>query len=138
MEFKKKLKLRLYAAIVYVLIGAMLIILSCTDFTDNEILSSFGAGFAVIGIGKIVQYIRITKDNETLHAREVAEMDERNIMIMTKARSLAFSIFFMLSGIAVVVLYILNLTFAAQIVACTIGAFTLIYRICYHIISRKY
>ena len=138
MTFKKKLKARIYTAAAYVLIGATLIILGFTGIADNDILSSFGTALAVIGIGKLVRYRRITKDETTLHAREVAETDERNIMLMTKARSLTFSIYIMLSGIAVVVLYILNQPFAARIIAYSICVLTLTYWICYYIISRKY
>ena len=138
MTFKKKLKARIYTAAAYVLIGLTLIILGFTGIADNDIFSSFGTVLTVIGIGKLVRYRRIMKDETTLHAREVAETDERNIMLMTKARSLTFSIYIMLSGIAVVVLYILNLPFAARIIAYSICVLTLTYWICYYIISRKY
>lgn len=138
MKFKEKLKLRLCVAIVYILIGIALIAVSAAGIAQNETVSSFGAVFACMGIAKVVQYLRITKDESTIRSREIAETDERNIMIMTKARSLTFSIYIILSGIAMVVLYLLNLPFAAQIIAYAICAFALIYFICYHIISRRY
>lgn len=138
MTFKKKLKLRLCAAVGYIIIGAALMILSFTGAAENDMISAFGAMFAVAGIARIVQYARITKDESAIRAREIAETDERNIMIMTKARSLTFSIYIMLAGITMILLYLLNKAFAAQIIAYAICAFVFIYFICYHIISRKY
>ncbi|MDO5396485.1 MAG: DUF2178 domain-containing protein [bacterium] len=138
MEFRKKLKLRLYAAVGYTAIGAVLIIISFFGAAENEMLSAFGAVFIVMGIARIVQHIRITKDEASLRDREIVETDERNVMLMTKARSLTFSIYIMLAGITMVVLYLLNKAFAAQIVAYAICTITLIYFVCYHIISRKY
>lgn len=138
MEFKKKLKIRLSAAIGYIAIGIALAALSFTKVAENSMVSAFGAVFIICGLARVVQYIRITKDESTLRSREIAETDERNIMIMTKARSLTFSIYIMLSGFTMIVLYLLNIPFAAQIIAYSICAFTFIYFICYHIISRKY
>ena len=117
MEFKKKLKVRLYTAIAYIIIGAVVIGLSFTRLGANEMISSVGAVFAVMGIARIIQYMRITKNEESIHQREVAETDERNVMIWTKARSLAFSIYILAAALAVVVLYLMNMNFAGKIVA---------------------
>lgn len=138
MEFKKKLKFRLYLAIGYITLGGIMMVLSFTGAAKNEMISSFGAMFAVVGIARIVQYMRIIKDESAIRAREIAETDERNIMIMTKARSLTFSVYIMLSGAAIIVLYLLNKVFIAQIIALVICALTIIYYICYHIIKRRY
>ena len=138
MEFKKKLKMRLYAAVGYIILGAVMMVLSFTGATKNEMISTFGGMFAVVGIARVVQYMRLSKDESAIRAREIAETDERNIMIMTKARSLTFSVYIMLSGAAIIVLYLLNKVFVAQIIAFVICALTIIYYICYHIIKRKY
>ncbi|MDY3972403.1 MAG: DUF2178 domain-containing protein [Clostridia bacterium] len=138
MEFRKKLKVRLYTAIAYIIIGAVFIGISFTRLGANEMISSFGAVFAVMGIARIVQYLRITKDEESIHQREIAETDERNVMIWTKARSLAFSIYILAAALAVVVLYLMNMNFAGKIVAYNLFGFVAVYWICYFIISRKY
>lgn len=138
MEFRKKLKVRLYTAIVYIIIGAVFIGLSFTRLGANEVISTFGAVFAVMGVARVVQYLRITKDEESIRQREIAETDERNVMIWTKARSLTFTVYSVAAGLAVIVLYLLNMVFVAQIVAYTVCAFLIVYWICYFIISRKY
>lgn len=138
MEFRKRLKQRLYAAIGYIVIGLALIVVSLAGIAKNETVSAFGAVFAVVGIVRVVQYLRITKDEAAIREREITETDERNIMLMTKAKSLAVAIHIMLSAIALTVLYLLNRQSEAQIIAYSICAFAVIYFICYHIISRKY
>ena len=136
MEFRKKLKVRLYTAICILCLGIILIIAGF--FSTNEMASSFGLMFAVIGLARIVQYRIISKDEESLHKREVAETDERNVMLWTKARSLAFSVYVLVCAVAVVVLFLLDMDIYAHIISYSLFAFVGIYWLCYFIISRKY
>ena len=97
MEFRKKLKTRLCISVV---VGILGVILMLSGFwSENSDSSSFGLCFVIICIARIRQYKRITKNEESLKQREILETDERNIMLWTKARSLAFSIYIILSGI---------------------------------------
>lgn len=135
MEFKNKLKIR---ALVSAVIGILGTVLMCIGLTNaNESASSFGLTFAVIGIARILQYKRITKDEETLHKRQVAETDERNVMLWTRARSLAFSVYIIVCAVAIIVLNVLDLSVYADILAYNLIAFVVIYWIIYFIISRK-
>lgn len=138
MDFKKKLKIRLYMAICYIIIGVMLIAVNFAVDKNHEIVSSFGSAFIVIGIVRIVQYIRINKDEESIRRQKIAETDERNIMIWTQARSLTFAIYTMLAAVSIFVLYLLGMELQAQMIAYTLCAFVLIYLICYLILKRKY
>lgn len=136
MDFKERLKMRLTVAVIIGLIGVSLILTGY--FMNKDMASAFGTMFFIIGIARIVQYIRITRNEEVLHQKEVQEIDERNVMLWTKARSLAFSVFIILAGIAVPVLYIFNMEFLAQIIAYGICIYIIIYWICYLIIRHKY
>lgn len=137
MKFEKKLKLRLYTAIVCIAVGAVLINAGILGITANKAVYPFGAVIGVIGLVRLVQTWIITKNEESIHKCEITETDERNVMIMTKAKSLTFSIGIMLTAAAVIVLYALNMTLAASIAAYVICAFELIYIVCYHVISRQ-
>ncbi|MGN1059433.1 MAG: hypothetical protein ACI4QW_03285 [Clostridia bacterium] len=136
MKFTEKLKARLYASVVIAILGVLLIGVGL--FRRTDMASSFGLMFLVIGIARIVQYIKITKNEETLHKREVAETDERNVMLWTKARSLTFSIYILLAAIASVILYMLEMDIIAKTLSYSLFSFILIYWICYFVISRKY
>lgn len=138
MDFKKNFKKRLYLNIVYMIIGAALICIGLLKINENEMLFAFGIAFLASSIVRIIQYFKISKSEERLRNLEVKEKDERNVLIWTKAKSMTFNIYIMLSGAAIVALYLLNMEFIAQIVAYNICIFVVIYYVCYLIMNKKY
>ncbi len=138
MDYRKKLRKRLYYAIGYVVIGTILILLQFTGSVSNEMSSCFGTAFAVCGIVRIVQYVRLISNKNRMEQREIAEKDERNIMLWEKARSWAFGIYILLAGCTIMVLYAIHLEFAGQIIAYALCALVFIYWVCYMIVRRKY
>ncbi len=135
MEFKKRLRTRLIFAIIFAIFGAGCIVTSF--FAENEYLSSLGLVFLVLGIARVVQYKRITRNEESLNKRMIAETDERNVMLWTKARSLAFTVYILLAASGIIVLNILKLHSYADVLSCMLFGFLGIYWICYFIVSRK-
>ncbi len=102
MEFKKKLKIRLYSAIGCVVTGVLMIIISNLTQSDNNFLSSFGLIIAVCGVARIRLYFLITKNDETIEKQRIVESDERNIAISNKAKNIAFSVYIIVICIAVI------------------------------------
>ena len=137
MEFKKKLNIRLYLAIAYVLIGVATIISAFITKTSNEFFSSFGFALVVIGIVRIRNYFIITKSEDNLKKQQIRESDERNISISTKAKSFSFNLYIILSGIVVIVLQCLKETQLATIIGGAVCVLILIYWISYWIINKK-
>ena len=135
MDFKKKLKTRLNTAIIMISVGIIFTVSSI--FADSEMASTFGAVFLVMGIARVVQYKRLLNDPEEMRRREIVETDERNVMLWTKARSLAFMIYIIALGIAVIVLQLMEMSQAANIVSLCMMGFIVIYWICYFIIVKK-
>ena len=135
MDYKKKLKTRLNTAIIMISVGIIFTVSSI--FADSEMASTFGAVFLVMGIARVVQYKRLLNDPEEMRRREIIETDERNVMLWTKARSLAFVIYIIAMGIAVIVLQLMEMTQAANIVSWCLMGFVVIYWICYFIIVKK-
>ena len=135
MDYKKKLKTRLNTAIIMISVGIIFTVSSI--FADSEMASTFGAVFLVMGIARVVQYKRLLNDPEEMHRREIVEKDERNVMLWTKARSLAFVIYIIALGIAVIVLQLMEMSQAANIVSWCLMGFVVIYWICYFIIVKK-
>ena len=138
MEFKNKMKMRICTMSAYAIIGAALCVIGYTGIVENDYVISWGAALIVCGLVKIVQYIFLMRNPEKMEKRAIAEKDERNIMIWEKSRSLAFTVYIMAAGIAVITLFLLNLEFAGQIVAYTVCGFLAIYAVCCVIIRRKY
>jgi len=92
---------------------------------------------AVVGIARIRHYFLITKNEETIQKREVAESDERNIYISSKARSIAFYIYVLAVSLAVIVFHILGKTEIAVFLSYTVCLLLAIYWITYFIVRKK-
>ena len=137
MDFKKKLKSRLYIAIIYTMIGLLMIIGSFIIKNDNEFISSFGLVVTVIGIVRIRNYFLITKSDENVRKQEIIETDERNIMLVNKARSAAFILYIIILGIAVIVLSFMSMHEAAKWISYAVCLLIIIYWICYWIYRKK-
>ena len=135
MDYKKKLKIRLNTAIIMISTGIIFTVFSI--FADLEMASTFGAVFLVMGIARVVQYKRLLNDPEEIRRREIVETDERNVMLWTKARSLAFAVYIIAMGIAVIALQLMEMSQAANIVSWCMMGFIIIYWICYFIIVKK-
>lgn len=137
MNFKKKLKIRLFVAISYVILGIAMIVVFNIIKTDNSFFSSFGFALTIIGIARIRNYFLITKDEETITKRQIAENDERNISIANKAKSVAFLAYILVVCTSITILYALNKTQLAFILSGTVCFLLLVYWISYWIISKK-
>lgn len=137
MDFKKKLKIRLLVAISYVILGIAMIVVFNIIKTENNFLSSFGFALTVIGIARIRNYFLITKNEETITKRQIAENDERNISIANKAKSVAFIAYILVVCTSITVLYLFNKTQLAFILSGTVCFLLLVYWISYWIISKK-
>ena len=136
MEFKNKLKTRLYIAIIYIILG--LVLFGAFAFNNiNEYISTFGFILVLMGIVRIRNYYIITKNIETIRKQEIVETDERNISIINKAKSTSFSIYLMLSCITVIILSILNIHNIAQYISYSVFILILIYWICYFTYQKK-
>lgn len=138
MNFLKKLKIRLYLAIGYVVLGIGMILAFNIIGAENEFLSFWGLALVVIGITRMRNYFLITKNEETIKKQEIAESDERNITISEKAKSISFIVYIIATGLAVIVLQLMNNTALAATLSYTVCFLILIYWISYLIIRRKY
>ena len=138
MDFKKKMKQRLYLAVSYIVFGAALALAALITKSENQFLSAFGIALAVMGVLRIFQYRRITKNTDSLRKRQLAETDERNRMIAERAKSWTFSFSLMAAGIAVIVLSVLGKHHLAQPLSWGMCGMVLLYWVFYHIANRKY
>lgn len=138
MDFRKKLKIRLYIGIFYIIFGIAMIALSLIKQGDNGYFSTLGLVFAVFGIKRIRRYFVITKSNESIKKKEIAETDERYIMLSQKSATLSFTISSILGAIAIFVLHLLDMSLYAGIVAYVICGYILIQVVCYFVLARKY
>ena len=139
MDYKKKLQSRLYLAAAYMAIGLVLTIVAFVAKTDNDFIPFFGIGLIANAILRFRQYRRITKDESTIKQQEIAEKDERNLMLLEKARSWAFGFYIWFTSKVLIVFAILGVhETLVQMSSYSICLMVLIYWICYYILKRKY
>lgn len=138
MDFKTKMKQRLYVAVSYFILGLILTVTAALSESDNYFIPSFGIALLIMGIARVISYRRTTKDEKVMRQRELTETDERNIMIAERARSWAFSFSVMIAGIAVIVLSLLGYHDLVQPLAWFVCLMTVLYWICWNIIRKKY
>lgn len=137
MNFNKKLKIRLITAIVYVVLGVSLMVTFNLTELENEVLSYLSFAFVIIGLARIRNHFIITRNEETVRKREIAEKDERNVSIVHKARSITFIAYLICAGMTVNVLMLCNMMQTAQIISYTVAFIVLVYWISYFIISKR-
>ena len=138
MEFKKKLKTRLYIALSYIVLGIVLIAADALNHFENDFFLSFGIALLVMGIIRLIRHRKVTKDESTIRRQEVAETDERTLMMSEKARSWAFTYSILIAGIAVIVLSLLGKHDTAQPFAWFVCGQVALYWICWMILRKKY
>lgn len=136
MDFKKKIKIRLYTYITMLAFGIALCAVGYIK--GNQPAGGFGVPFIILGILQIFRHRHITASKSVMQKREIEETDERNVMLWTKARSLSFTIYSLLTAIAIVVLYICGKDAVGQILSYSLSILLIIYLICYFAMSRKY
>jgi len=137
MEFKKKLRTRLYIAIAYIVLGIALIAGSFITKTEDSFFSSFGLAIVIMGLVRIRNYRLITKNEEMVRKQEIAETDERTVSIIHKARSHAFSIYVMVACVAVIVLSFIKMHDIARVIAFSVFLLLIIYWILYWVYQKK-
>ena len=137
MDYKKKLKQRLYIAVIYIALGVMMIAGTAVIKTDNDFMSSFGFAIIVMGLVRIRNYFMITKNEDTIRKQEIIETDERNIAIQNKAKSATFSIYTLLLATAVIILSLFNMHETAKWLAYAVLLLVAIYWVCYMVYQKK-
>ena len=136
MDFRKKLKIRLYLALSYIVLGVALIVIFNIANIKNEFLSYCGFALLVIGIARTRNYFLITKNEESITKKQIAETDERNISIANRAKSVAFYVYVLLSCVAVIALELFEKTELATFVSATVCVLIIIYWVSYLIINK--
>lgn len=137
MDFKKKLKLRLCSSIINIIIGVIMVIFADITKTENTFISSFGIGLIACGIIRIRKYFRITKNDETIKKQQIAENDERNILIMSQAKNITFNMYIFLAGTAIIILEFMNKTDIAAVISYSICGLVFIYWVTYWVMNKK-
>ena len=91
MDYKKKLKQRLYVNLGWAGIGALFILFWCIRQPENTYPLSLGIAFVIMGVIRTIQYRQTVKDEQALRQKELAETDERNLPMRRILEKLNFT-----------------------------------------------
>ncbi|MBE7062678.1 MAG: hypothetical protein E7390_02670, partial [Ruminococcaceae bacterium] len=114
MNFKNKLKTRLYYGIICIVLGVIMIIGVTATKSENEYVSAFGFALAMVGVARIIQYLKITKDEDSIKKQKINETDERTLSIIQKAKSATFSIYLLISCTVVIITALMDMPDVAK------------------------
>lgn len=132
-----KRDMRMYFSIAWVIIGLTLIALSFAGKVD-EFWNGMGFGMAIIGVLQLLRTHRFMKNSAYREAVEIAETDERNHFIRSKAWAWAGYLFVIIVGVSVVIFKIAGQDLLAYAACIAVGLLMVLYWIAYHVLKRKY
>ncbi len=137
MNFKNKLKTRLYYGIICIVLGAIMIIGVTVTKAENEYIAALGFALALVGVARIIQYLIITKNEDSIKKQKINETDERNLSIIQKAKSATFSIYLLISCSVVIVTALIDMPDVAKWIGYSQFVLVIIYWICYFVYQKK-
>ena len=136
-EKKMKRDKRTILSIIWVILGLVLIALSFAGKVD-EFWNGMGFALAIVGGLQLLRTHRFMKSAAYREAVEIAETDERNHFIRSKAWAWAGYLFVIITGLSVLVLKFIGqdlLSYAAAMAVCLLMA---LYWVAYYVLQRKY
>ncbi|MER2108305.1 MAG: hypothetical protein ABS949_15325 [Solibacillus sp.] len=132
------MKSKLVWHVALLLIGAALYVSAEYLNSIDSFWGGMGIGFIVISAIRLGQIGRYKRDPEYAKQVRIKNNDERNQYIATKARAHTFYYSIILSGIGVMVLYMLNMPDIAQVVSMVLCGQLIIYWLVYFFLNSKY
>lgn len=130
-------KKRLILSIIWTVLGAVIVALSCFGILDN-FWSGFGGGLVAVGLLQIVRNIRYRTNDEYKEKVDVEVNDERNKFLSTKAWAWTGYIFILCCAIATIVFKVAGYDEYSFMASMAICLMAVIYFVSYIILRGKY
>jgi len=121
------------------LIGAGIIMLVAGYLMGpDSIMVGMGSGLVVISVLKIIQFIRLSKNEEKMKRYTLLQNEERMILISIKSGNMMFFVTLIIEYIALLVLVILKQEMIATIICELMALQTFGYLISYYLYNKKF
>ena len=128
---------RMIAYIIYIIFGAVLMVLGMLEVVDS-FWSGMGGALIAVGVVLIIHILRYHNDESYRENMEIEMKDERNHFIRNKAWAWAGYLFVLITAFSTIVLKLLGqdlLSIAASFAVCIL---MLLYWVCYLVLKKKY
>ena len=129
---------RLALNIFWILLGAVLIVLTLTEKLDSSIYSGMGGALMAVGVLQLVRTVKYRKDAGYREKVDTEISDERNRFLRMKSWSWAGYCTILIEGIGVIVAMILGERTIQLLLSYSVCLILVVYWVAYLILSRKY
>ena len=128
---------RTIAYIIYILLGAALMVLGTLEITDS-FWSGMGGALIAVGVIRAIQTLRYCRDESYREKREIEEKDERNHFIRNKAWAWAGYLFVFIAAISTIAFKLFGQELLSMAASFAVGILVLLYWVCYLWLKKKY
>ena len=129
---------RLFLSVFWVVLGAVLVILSVTGVLDSARYAGMGGGFIIVGALQIARNLRYRRDPAYREKIDTEVSDERNRFLRMKSWSWAGYITVIAEGSAAVVAAVKGQETVQMVLSYSVCLLIGAYYISYLVLSRKY
>jgi len=124
-------------SIIWVILGAMLIALSCTGWID-EFWSGMGGALLFVGILQLVRHVKYYRNEDYREKFDTEVSDERNRFISTKAWAWAGYAFVLVAALATIAFKLAGQETLMMASAMSVCLLIVLYWISYIVLKKKY
>lgn len=129
---------RLFLSVFWVVLGAVLLILSVTGKLDSTLYAGMGGGLIAVGLLQIARNLRYRRDPAYREKIDTEVSDERNRFLRMKSWSWAGYITVIAEGIAAIVAAVKGQETVQLVLSYSVCLLLAAYYISYLVLSRKY
>ena len=129
---------RLFLSVFWVVLGAVLLILSVTGKLDSTLYAGMGGGLIAVGLLQIARNLRYRRDPAYREKIDTEVSDERNRFLRMKSWSWAGYITVIAEGIAAIVAAVKGQETVQMVLTYSVCLLIGAYYISYLVLSRKY
>ena len=129
---------RLALTVFWIVLGAVLVVLTVTEVLDSSIYSGMGGALMAVGTLQLIRAVKYRKDSEYKEKVDTELGDERNRFLRMKSWSWAGYFTILIEGIGAIVAMVLGERTVQLVLSYSVCLVLVIYWIAYVILSKKY
>ena len=129
---------KLILSVFWVILGAVLVILSVLEVLDSTFYAGLGGAFFAIGVLQVIRHLKYRSDTEYRDKVDIEMNDERNKFLSTMSWKWAGTITVIVEGIGAIIALILGHSQLQHILSESVCLIVFAYWVSYMVLSRRY
>jgi hypothetical protein len=129
---------RLALTVFWIVLGAVLVVLTVTEVLDSSIYSGMGGALMAVGTLQLIRTVKYRKDSEYREKVDTELGDERNRFLRMKSWSWAGYFTILIEGIGAIIAMALGERTVQLVLSYSVYLVLVIYWIAYVILNKKY